>query len=368
MEYRLPWQGHLISPSDTSFTWQPLMGLGAAKKAFTPACNGLSDDDHLRRYHDAATDRHVGESDHTGRAGWRRRLCRGVGRSVRGATRRRLVTAAGGRRHRCRRMSRPRHCRPRERPAHTHGTRREEHDPTAHFRRRGIGRGRVWVGHADPPFWVVVTLMATKRGTDWFNARARQLHTIRSMSTADLWSEGAAYERFMGRWSRMGCRRTSLTGSTFPPDCVGAHRVRYRCIDGGGFPSRADPVSIRGTDPSEAFVATAARQVDDPRAQFVVADAATTPSGRVDVVVAGLVVNFLPDPDGALRAAGSAAPGAPSPPMSGTTPTACRCFATSGMWLWPWIRAPRLLTRAVDSPCRTDRLEDPLAPSWPPGR
>ena len=89
------------------------------------------------------------------------------------------------------------------------------------------------------------------------------------------------------RWLDIGCGTGALTAAVL---------------------SRADPVSILGTDPSEAFVATAARQVDDPRAQFVVADAAATPSGRVDVVVAGLVVNFLPDPDGALRAARSAAP------------------------------------------------------------
>ncbi|HXU97969.1 MAG TPA: class I SAM-dependent methyltransferase, partial [Jiangellaceae bacterium] len=111
------------------------------------------------------------------------------------------------------------------------------------------------------------------------------------MSTADLWSEGAAYERFMGRWSR----RVAVEFVDWLDIPAGLRWLDIGCGTGAltaAVLSRADPVSIRGTDPSEAFVATAARQVDDPRAQFVVADAATTPSGRVDVVVAGLVVNF----------------------------------------------------------------------------
>ena len=172
-------------------------------------------------------------------------------------------------------------------PATPRPPRSEEHDPTAHFGRRGVGRGRVWVGHADPPFWVVVTLVATKRerigSTPGLVIAYDPIHVH---GRPVVW--GAAYERFMGRWSRhvagefvdwldipaglrwldIGCGTGALTAAVL---------------------SQADPVSILGTDPSEAFVATAARQVDGPRAQFVVADAGATPSGRVDVVVAGLL-------------------------------------------------------------------------------
>jgi SAM-dependent methyltransferase len=178
------------------------------------------------------------------------------------------------------------------------------------------------------------------------------------MSTADLWSEGAAYERFMGRWSR----RVAVEFVDWLDIPAGLRWLDIGCGTGAltaAVLSRADPVSILGTDPSEAFVATTAREVDDPRAQFVVADAATTPSGRVDVVVAGLVVNFLPDPDGALRAARSAAP-------QGTVAAYVWDYA-DGMqmlrYFWDVAVALDPSAASLDEgrrfpSCRPDRLED----------
>jgi trans-aconitate methyltransferase len=70
----------------------------------------------------------------------------------------------------------------------------------------------------------------------------------------------------------------------------------------------AEPRAVVATDPSAGFVATARAQVQDPRVRFEVTDATALPPGPVDVVVSGLVVNFLPEPDVALAAMRAAAP------------------------------------------------------------
>lgn len=63
-----------------------------------------------------------------------------------------------------------------------------------------------------------------------------------------------------------------------------------------------DPGSVIGIDPSEAFVEHARGHVTDPRATFEVASAAATglDDGAVDVVVSGLVLNFVPEIPAAL--------------------------------------------------------------------
>lgn len=72
---------------------------------------------------------------------------------------------------------------------------------------------------------------------------------------ADVWTAADAYERFMGRWSR-----------------------------------RAAAAFVRGP--------AARRATQDPRATFLVGDAARLPlpDGYGDVTVSGLMLNFTPDP------------------------------------------------------------------------
>ena len=62
------------------------------------------------------------------------------------------------------------------------------------------------------------------------------------------------------------------------------------------------PSAVLGVDPSAAFVAWAAARVDDPRASFREGTAAALPvfDASVDVVVSGLVLNFVPDRPAAL--------------------------------------------------------------------
>jgi len=60
----------------------------------------------------------------------------------------------------------------------------------------------------------------------------------------------------------------------------------------------ADPREVLGVDPSADFLATATQQIVDPRVRFAIggAGALPVPSDAYDVVIAGLVLHFVPDP------------------------------------------------------------------------
>lgn len=121
------------------------------------------------------------------------------------------------------------------------------------------------------------------------------------MTAPDRWSGGDAYEAYIGRWSRR-------VGAEFV-DWLGT-APRSSWIDVGcgtgaltaTILARSDPASVRGIDPSPDFVQHAVAHIDDPRASFAVGTAAALPldGGVADVVVAGLVLNFVPDPAAAL--------------------------------------------------------------------
>ena len=112
----------------------------------------------------------------------------------------------------------------------------------------------------------------------------------------DRWSGGDAYERYVGRWSRQ-------VAPIFVDWLAVAPGRRWLDVGSGtGALSatvleRAEPASVIGIDPSADFVEHARRGVADPRASFAVGNAQALPLGAasVDVVVAGLVLNFVPD-------------------------------------------------------------------------
>jgi trans-aconitate methyltransferase len=66
--------------------------------------------------------------------------------------------------------------------------------------------------------------------------------------------------------------------------------------------ARSQPRSVVGVDPSDGFLAHARAAVTDPRASFRAGTAAETglADAGVDVAVAGLVLNFVPDVPAAL--------------------------------------------------------------------
>jgi SAM-dependent methyltransferase len=112
-----------------------------------------------------------------------------------------------------------------------------------------------------------------------------------------IWQSASGYESYVGRWSR---RVAEVFIDGLGP-AAGARWVDVGCGTGAvteTILSRADPASVVGIDPSDAFVGFARERVTDPRASFAIGDGATLPlpDAAADVAVSGLVLNFVPDP------------------------------------------------------------------------
>lgn len=112
-----------------------------------------------------------------------------------------------------------------------------------------------------------------------------------------MWQSGDAYEAYIGRWSRR-IAQTFVRQLDVP---AGRRWLDVGCGTGAltsAVLSAGDPAEVVGVDPSEGFLKTARASVTDPRASFEVADARSLPfaDDRFDVVVSGLVLNFVPEP------------------------------------------------------------------------
>ena len=112
---------------------------------------------------------------------------------------------------------------------------------------------------------------------------------------SDPWLAGHPYERYIGRWSRPVARE--LVGWLDVPP--GSAWLDVGCGTGGLTETLvrvASPSAVVGVDPSPGFVRFARAHVAG--ASFAVADARSLPfgDGRFDAAVAGLVLNFVPDP------------------------------------------------------------------------
>ncbi|NUR99481.1 MAG: class I SAM-dependent methyltransferase, partial [Kribbellaceae bacterium] len=108
------------------------------------------------------------------------------------------------------------------------------------------------------------------------------------------WSSGGVYESYVGRWSRLVAAEF-VDWLDQPP---GLRWLDVGCGTGALTSTilrTASPSSVLGVDPSEGFVEYAKRIVDNPRAAFEVRSAAELPDGPFDAVVAGLVLNFVPE-------------------------------------------------------------------------
>lgn len=117
---------------------------------------------------------------------------------------------------------------------------------------------------------------------------------------ADAWAQGDLYERYVGRWSRL----------VAPRFVHGLHQAAGRrwldvgCGTGAlcaAIVEHAAPASVTGVDPSAGFLATA-RQRLGGRVALHSGTATEIPlaDASVDVVVSGLVLNFVVDPLAAL--------------------------------------------------------------------
>jgi ubiquinone/menaquinone biosynthesis C-methylase UbiE len=119
-------------------------------------------------------------------------------------------------------------------------------------------------------------------------------------SRHDAWQAGDSYDLYMGRWSR---RIAPLFLDWLDAE-AGLDWLDVGCGTGAlsaAIMARCQPAQLTGIDPSEGFIQKARANVAAPAA-FQVGDAQAldVPSGATDVVVSGLMLNFVPDRERAL--------------------------------------------------------------------
>lgn len=110
--------------------------------------------------------------------------------------------------------------------------------------------------------------------------------------------DGAAYERYMGEWSR-------LAGTVFLDWLALGPGLRWLDVGCGNgaftrmLVERCAPVSVHGIDPSEAQLVYARAQVASPAAEFQHGDAMALPypADAFDAAVMPLVIFFVPEPE-----------------------------------------------------------------------
>jgi SAM-dependent methyltransferase len=117
----------------------------------------------------------------------------------------------------------------------------------------------------------------------------------------ETWDSGDAYETYMGRWSRLVARE--FLGWLAVPS--GRRWLDVGCGTGAlteSILALAAPREAVGIDPSPPYVACARNRLNDPRVRFDVGDAQALREASLtfDAVVAGLVLNFVAEPERAL--------------------------------------------------------------------
>lgn len=119
-------------------------------------------------------------------------------------------------------------------------------------------------------------------------------------TVSDSWERGSPYERYVGRWSRAVAPRF-LDWLNVP---AGRRWLDVGCGTGAlsaAILDRCNPAAVIGVEPSEGFLATARAHLAG-RAELHTGSATAIPlnDASVDVVVSGLVLNFVPDTGAAL--------------------------------------------------------------------
>ena len=161
----------------------------------------------------------------------------------------------------------------------------------------------------------------------------------RRAALGDGWTSGAAYEPYVGRWSRLVAREF-LAWLAVPEG------VRWLDIGSGTgaltatILAQAAPREVLGVEPAPDYVAYARAHLIDPRVRFEAGDARVLPvvTAAFDAVVSGLVLNFVPSPE---RAAAEMA-------------RAARPGGTVAAYVWDYAGEMQLMRRFWDAVVELD--------------
>lgn len=118
---------------------------------------------------------------------------------------------------------------------------------------------------------------------------------MKTRPISDNWESGSPYEQYVGRWSR----RVAPPFLSWLDIPAGRKWLDVGCGTGAlcaAIVDRCSPSSVTGLEPSEGFLKTARDNLAG-RAVLQQGSATAIPLGdaAVDVVVSGLVLNFIPD-------------------------------------------------------------------------
>jgi SAM-dependent methyltransferase len=118
----------------------------------------------------------------------------------------------------------------------------------------------------------------------------------------DVWASGEAYEPYVGRWSRIVAEHFLLWLETTPGSLwldvgSGTGSLTQAILE------HASPQAVKGIDSAKGFIAYASQRITDSRVTFQQGDAQDLPveDAYYDAVVSGLVLNFVPNPEQAVR-------------------------------------------------------------------
>jgi len=126
------------------------------------------------------------------------------------------------------------------------------------------------------------------------------MESMANQKVSDTWERGNPYEHYVGRWSR----KVAIPFLSWLNIPGGQRWLDVGCGTGALCATILDqcaPASVIGVEPSEGFLKTAADNLAG-RADLRLGHAAEIPlpAASVDVVVSGLMLNFVPDPEAAL--------------------------------------------------------------------
>lgn len=134
----------------------------------------------------------------------------------------------------------------------------------------------------------------------WASLNAQKALIMVRKHVSDTWERGSPYEQYVGRWSREVAPKF-LSWLNIP---AGRRWLDVGCGTGAlcaAIVDHCSPSSVAAVEPSEGFLKTAKENLAG-RAALYQGSATAIPlnDASVDVVVSGLVLNFVPDQRAAL--------------------------------------------------------------------